>query len=54
MIAFSGRIVRHGVHEVEGDQIVWAWYMRDSVHIYAGVPPCGWARVNVTHSPRCK
>jgi hypothetical protein len=54
MIAFSGRIVRHGVHEVEGDCIAWAWYMRDSVHIYAGVPPCGWARVNVTHSPRCK
>jgi hypothetical protein len=46
MISFSGRIVRHGVHEVEGDRIAWAWYMRDSVHIYAGVPSCGWARVN--------
>ncbi|KAG2353308.1 hypothetical protein BDR07DRAFT_1310002, partial [Suillus spraguei] len=45
MIAFSGRIVRHGVHGVEGDQIAWAWYMRDSVHIYARVPSCGWARV---------
>ncbi|KAG2352039.1 hypothetical protein BDR07DRAFT_1228327, partial [Suillus spraguei] len=28
MIAFSGRIVRHGVHGVEGDWIAWAWYMR--------------------------
>ncbi|KAG2737322.1 hypothetical protein P692DRAFT_20762067, partial [Suillus brevipes Sb2] len=37
MIAFSGRIVRHGVHAVQGDRIAWAWYMRDSVHIYAGV-----------------
>ncbi|KAG1777112.1 hypothetical protein EV702DRAFT_970165 [Suillus placidus] len=46
MIAFSGRIVRHGVHEVEGVQIAWAWYMRDSVHIYAGVLSCGWARVD--------
>ncbi|KAG1797523.1 uncharacterized protein BJ212DRAFT_1223908, partial [Suillus subaureus] len=43
MIAFSRRIVRHGVHEVEGDWIAWAWYMRDSVHIYAGVPTCRWA-----------
>ncbi|KAG1792292.1 uncharacterized protein HD556DRAFT_1309367 [Suillus plorans] len=47
MVAFfSGRIVRHGVHEVEGDQVAWAWYMRDSVHICAGVPSCGWARVD--------
>ncbi|KAG2353132.1 hypothetical protein BDR07DRAFT_1383466 [Suillus spraguei] len=39
------RIVRHGVDGVEGDRIAWAWYMRDSVHIYAGVPSCGWAMV---------
>ncbi|KAG2347648.1 hypothetical protein BDR05DRAFT_876347 [Suillus weaverae] len=38
MIGFSRRIVRHGVHAVEGDQIAWAWSMRDSVHIYARVP----------------
>ncbi|KAG1793404.1 uncharacterized protein HD556DRAFT_1196637, partial [Suillus plorans] len=42
MIAFSGKIVRHGVYDVEGDRIAWAWYMRDAVHIYAGVPSCGW------------
>ncbi|KAG2030059.1 hypothetical protein BDR03DRAFT_879317 [Suillus americanus] len=46
MIAFSGWIVRHGVHAVEGDQIGWAWYMRDAVHIYAGIPSCGWARLD--------
>ncbi|KAG2029278.1 hypothetical protein BDR03DRAFT_881234, partial [Suillus americanus] len=46
MIAFSGRIVRHGVHAVEGDRIGWAWYMRDAVHIYAGIPSCGWARLD--------
>jgi hypothetical protein len=46
MMAFSGRIVRHGVDHVEGDRIAWAWYMRDSVHVYAGVPSCGWASVN--------
>ncbi|KAG2747996.1 hypothetical protein P692DRAFT_20834277 [Suillus brevipes Sb2] len=44
MIAFSGRIVRHGVHAVQGDRIAWAWYMRDSVHIYAEVPSSGWSR----------
>jgi hypothetical protein len=50
MIAFSGKIVRHGVYDVEGDQIAWAWYMRDSVHIYAGVPSCGWASVDGPYS----
>ncbi|KAG2740821.1 hypothetical protein P692DRAFT_201796918 [Suillus brevipes Sb2] len=44
MIVFSGRIVRHGVHAVQGDRIAWAWYMRDSVQSYAGVPSSGWAR----------
>ncbi|KAG1819120.1 uncharacterized protein BJ212DRAFT_1268328, partial [Suillus subaureus] len=46
MIVFSRRIVRHGVHAVEGDWIAWAWYMRDSVHVYARVLSCGWARVD--------
>ncbi|KAG1833292.1 hypothetical protein DFJ58DRAFT_670902 [Suillus subalutaceus] len=46
MIAFSGRIVRHTVHAVEGDRIAWAWYMRDAVHVYAGIPSCGWARLD--------
>jgi hypothetical protein len=50
MIAFSGKIVRHGVYDVEGDRIAWAWYMRDSVHIYARVPSCGWARVDGPYS----
>jgi hypothetical protein len=53
MIAFSGRIVRHGVHEVEGDRIAWAWYMRDSVHVYVGIPSCGWATMDCAHSPPC-
>lgn len=50
MIAFSGKIVRHGVYDVEGDRIAWAWYMRDAVHIYAGVPSCGWASVDGPYS----
>jgi hypothetical protein len=50
MITFSRKIVRHGVYDVEGDRIAWAWYMRDSVHIYAGVPSCGWASVDGPYS----
>jgi hypothetical protein len=50
MIVFSGRIVRHRVYDVEGDWITWAWYMRDSVHIYAGVPLCEWASVDGPYS----
>ncbi|KAG2034992.1 hypothetical protein BDR03DRAFT_868949, partial [Suillus americanus] len=46
MITFLERIIRHGVHAVEGDQIAWAWYMRDAVHIYAMIPSCGWARLD--------
>ncbi|KAG2127614.1 uncharacterized protein EDB93DRAFT_1096413, partial [Suillus bovinus] len=46
MIGFSRRIVRQGVHEVEGDRVGWAWYMSIPVHIYAGVPSCRWARVD--------
>ncbi|KAG1847494.1 hypothetical protein C8R48DRAFT_545126, partial [Suillus tomentosus] len=32
MVSYSGRLVRHGVQVAEGDRIVWAWFMRDSVH----------------------
>ncbi|KAG2351903.1 hypothetical protein BDR07DRAFT_1316744, partial [Suillus spraguei] len=45
MIALSGKNCETWVDGVEGDRIAWAWYMRDSVHIYARVPSCGWARV---------
>ncbi|KAG1805953.1 uncharacterized protein BJ212DRAFT_1303821 [Suillus subaureus] len=31
---------------VKGDWIAWAWHMRDSIHVYAGVLSCGWARVD--------
>jgi hypothetical protein len=50
MIAFSRKIMRHGIYDVEGDQITWAWYMRDSVHIYTRVPSCGWASVDGPYS----
>ncbi|KAG2030065.1 hypothetical protein BDR03DRAFT_879264 [Suillus americanus] len=52
MIAFSGRIIRHGVHAVDGDRIGWAWYMRDAVHIYSGILSCGRARLDGKKSKR--
>ncbi|KAG1868929.1 hypothetical protein C8R48DRAFT_582909, partial [Suillus tomentosus] len=38
MVSYSGRLVRHGVRVREGDKIVWAWFMRDSVHNYTQTP----------------
>ncbi|KAG2100177.1 uncharacterized protein F5147DRAFT_777084 [Suillus discolor] len=32
MVGYSGWLVRHGVQVAEGDRIIWAWFMRDSVH----------------------
>ncbi|KAG1841154.1 hypothetical protein C8R48DRAFT_543900, partial [Suillus tomentosus] len=32
MVSYSGRLVRHGIWVDEGDRIVWAWFMRDSMH----------------------
>ncbi|KAG2132111.1 hypothetical protein DEU56DRAFT_757444 [Suillus clintonianus] len=37
MVACSGHIVRHGVTCI-GDRIVWAWFMRDSLHNFVGTP----------------
>jgi len=42
MVAISGKIIRHGVPRVDGDRVCWAWYMRDAVHEYAGIPRGSW------------
>ncbi|KAG1776569.1 hypothetical protein EV702DRAFT_945021, partial [Suillus placidus] len=44
MVSYLGRLVRHGIHVDEGDQIVWAWFLRDSVHNYARTPCPDYAR----------
>ncbi|KAG1879008.1 uncharacterized protein F5891DRAFT_1204397 [Suillus fuscotomentosus] len=38
MAGTSGRIVRHGVNWVNGDQVGWVWYMRDDIHEFVDVP----------------
>ncbi|KAG1798400.1 hypothetical protein EV424DRAFT_1546255 [Suillus variegatus] len=47
MVSYSGRLVRHGVQVAEGDRIVWAWFMRDSVHNYARTPRTEYAKYNL-------
>ncbi|KAG1887529.1 uncharacterized protein F5891DRAFT_966850 [Suillus fuscotomentosus] len=47
MVSYSGRLVRHGVQVAEGDRIVWAWFMRDSVHNYAQTPHTEYAKYNL-------
>ncbi|KAG2095119.1 uncharacterized protein F5147DRAFT_584713 [Suillus discolor] len=37
IVACSGHLVRHGV-TCTGDRIVWAWFMRDSLHNFVGTP----------------
>ncbi|KAG1882450.1 hypothetical protein F4604DRAFT_1577245 [Suillus subluteus] len=46
MVSYSGRLIRHGISIPEGDRIVWAWFLRDSVHNYARTPRPDYARYN--------
>ncbi|KAG2057283.1 hypothetical protein BDR06DRAFT_878268 [Suillus hirtellus] len=47
MVSYSGRLVRHSVWVEDGDRIVWAWFMRDSVHNYAGTPHTEFAKYSL-------
>ncbi|KAG2112326.1 uncharacterized protein F5147DRAFT_572755 [Suillus discolor] len=55
MAAVSGRIVRHGMDEVDGDRIAWIWYMRDDVHEFVGMPWVNYVRYKsvLTNTMRC-
>ena len=37
VVAFSGRLLRHGVIEEGGDRCCLAYYMRDNIHNWLGV-----------------
>jgi len=46
-VAFSGRLLRHGVNAVEGNWYCLTYYMRDNIHQWAHVPRCAdWMRIN--------
>ncbi|KAG1797831.1 uncharacterized protein HD556DRAFT_1440791 [Suillus plorans] len=53
MVSYSGRLVRHGIRVNEGDQIVWAWFMRDSMHNYARTPCPDYAGYNPADLDAC-
>ncbi|KAG1882455.1 hypothetical protein F4604DRAFT_1921646 [Suillus subluteus] len=44
MLASSCRLVRHHMHVEEGNWIVTAWYMRDSIHNFVGTPRTDYAK----------
>jgi hypothetical protein len=46
LVSYSGRLVRHGICIDQGDRIVWAWFLQDSVHNYACTPHPDYAQYN--------
>ena len=45
VVFFSGRLLQHGVLEVEGDRIALAYYMRDMIHDQLGVKLPDWPTI---------
>ncbi|KAG1830856.1 hypothetical protein EV424DRAFT_1314940 [Suillus variegatus] len=44
ILASSCRLVRHYMNVEEGNRIVTAWYMRDSIHNFVGTPSTEYAK----------
>ncbi|KAG2058072.1 hypothetical protein BDR06DRAFT_877060 [Suillus hirtellus] len=49
MVSYSGRLVRHSVQVSEGNRIVWAWFMQDSVHNHARTPCTEYAKYSLAN-----
>lgn len=45
IVAFSGRLLRHGVNKVDGERYTMAYYMRPSVHRWLGVTRSHWVNI---------
>lgn len=45
MIAFSGRLLVHGVGDVDGDRACLAWYMQRKVHSAYNIEKCNYAKL---------
>ncbi|KAI6019590.1 hypothetical protein F5J12DRAFT_716660 [Pisolithus orientalis] len=41
VVAFSCRLLQHGVSSVGGNQCCFAYYMRDNIHNWIGIPMWG-------------
>jgi hypothetical protein len=46
VVGFSGKMLRHGVAECEGERICLAYYMRDKVHERMGVEAAPWMKMD--------
>ncbi|KIM65050.1 hypothetical protein SCLCIDRAFT_113884, partial [Scleroderma citrinum Foug A] len=44
-IAFSGRLLHHGVNKVEGNRCCFVYYMQDNIHNFLQVPATEWMTV---------
>ncbi|KIO12078.1 hypothetical protein M404DRAFT_109593, partial [Pisolithus tinctorius Marx 270] len=42
VVAFSGWLLRHGVSSVGGNRCCFAYYMRDNIHNWIGIPHGDW------------
>lgn len=47
VVGILGKVLSHGVGEVDGERACLAYYMRDGVHERLGMPPGSW--MNVSH-----
>ena len=50
VVAFSGRLLRHGVNKVDGNRCCFAYYMRDNIHNWLGVPTTEWMTVDMVRN----
>ena len=47
LIALSGKLIQHGVEEVDGNRVCLAFYMKDNVHERLKIPPPGWMTMDI-------
>lgn len=45
VIGVCGRLLRHGVEDVDGERICVAYYMKTNVQARLQVPPAGWSHI---------
>ena len=50
IVAFSGRLLRHGVNKVDGHRCCFAYYMRDNIHNFLHVPATEWMTVDMVRN----
>lgn len=46
VVGLAGMALEHEVHDFEGDRVCYAYFMRDRVHEWAGVPADAWMKIS--------